>query len=166
MSSSAPTVQHPEASPSAGAGHPSDLELLRNAGPPGWENPLPRNPYHLLVIGAGPAGLIAARTAAMLGAKRALIERDRLGGDSLNYASGPSKTVIRTSRNYADMRGPVHFGAEAPENIQISFALVMDRVRRIRTRISRANSAARLADMGIDLFFGRARFLGPRVRAF
>src|ERR1700676_4165099 len=105
MSSSAPTVQHPEASPSAGAGHPSDLELLRNAGPPGWENPLPRNPYHLLVIGAGPAGLIAARTAAMLGARVALIERDRLGGGSLNHAPVPTKKILRTSRNYGDMRG-------------------------------------------------------------
>jgi pyruvate/2-oxoglutarate dehydrogenase complex dihydrolipoamide dehydrogenase (E3) component len=140
-----------------------DRELIANVRPPGWRNPSPRNPYHLLVIGAGPAGLIAARTAAMLGAKVALIERDRLGGDSLNHASVPSKTMIRTSRNYADMRGAVNFGAEAPENIPISFALAMDRVRRIRTRISRANSAARLADMGIDLFFGAARFLGPDV---
>src|ERR1700692_4378616 len=140
-----------------------DRELLANVRPSGWRNPSPRNPYHLLVIGAGPAGLIAARTAAMLGAKVALIERHRLGGDSLNYASVPSKTMIRTSRNYADMRGAVNFGAEAPENMQPRFALAMDRVRRIRTRISRANSAARLADMGIDLFFGAARFLGPDV---
>src|SRR6202171_6790912 len=137
MSSSATTVQHPEASPSVAVEDEYDRELIANVRPPGWRNPSPRNPYHLLVIGAGPAGLIAARTAAMLGAKVALIERDRLGGDSLNYASVPSKTIIRTSRNYADMRGAVNFGAEAPENIQISFALAMDRVRRIRTRISR-----------------------------
>src|ERR1700676_525915 len=163
MSSSATTVQHPEASPSVGVGNAYDLELIANVRPPGWENPLPRTPYHLLVIGAGPAGLIAARTAAMLGAKVALIERDRLGGGSFNSASVPSNTSIRTSRNYADMRGAVNFGAEAPENIQISFALAMDRVRRIRTRISRANSAARLADMGIDLFFGAARFPGADV---
>jgi pyruvate/2-oxoglutarate dehydrogenase complex dihydrolipoamide dehydrogenase (E3) component len=137
-----------------------DRELIANVRPSGWQNPSPRNPYHLLVIGAGPAGLIAARTAAMLGAKVALIERDRLGGDSLNYASVPSKTMIRTSRNYADMRSAVNFGAERPANIQIPFALAMDRVRRIRTRISRVNSAARLTDMGIDLFFGAARFVG------
>jgi pyruvate/2-oxoglutarate dehydrogenase complex dihydrolipoamide dehydrogenase (E3) component len=138
-----------------------DSELIANVRPPGWRNPSPRNPYHLLVIGAGPAGLIAARTAAMLGAKVALIERDRLGGDSLNYASVPSKTMIRTSRNYADMRNATIFGAEPPANIQISFTLAMDRLRRIRTRIGRANSASRLTDMGVDLFFGAARFVGP-----
>src|SRR6202165_488208 len=160
MSSSATTVQHPEASRSVEVGNAYDLELIANVRPPGWENPLPRNPYPLLVIGGGPAGLIAARTAAMLGARVAFIERDRLGGDSLNYASVPSKTMIRTSRNYADMRSAVNFGAERPTNIQIPFALAMDRVRRIRTRISRVNSAARLTDMGIDLFFGAARFVG------
>src|SRR6202043_3000390 len=100
-----------------------DRELLANVRPPGWENPLPRNPYHLLVIGAGPAGLIAARTAAELGARVALIERDRLGGDSLNYASVPTKTIIRTSRNYADMRNAVNFGVEPPAQIDLNLAL-------------------------------------------
>src|ERR1700730_4219699 len=161
MSSSATTVQHPEASPSVGVGNAYDLELIANVRPPGWENPLPRNPYHLLIIGAGPAGLVAARTAARLGAKVALIERDRLGGDSLHYASVPTKTLIRTSRNYADMRGASSFGSRAPADIPVDFALAMDRVRRIRTQISRANSASRLVEMGIDLFFGEACFLGP-----
>ena len=161
MSSSATTVQHPEASPSVGVGNAYDLELIANVRPPGWENPLPRNPYHLLVIGAGPAGLIAARTAAMLGARVALIERDRLGGDSLNYASVPTKTIIRTSRNYADMRNAVNFGVEPPAQIDLNFALAMDRVRRIRARISRSMAATRLTDLGVDLYFGAARFIGP-----
>jgi pyruvate/2-oxoglutarate dehydrogenase complex dihydrolipoamide dehydrogenase (E3) component len=138
-----------------------DNELIANVRPPEWRNPTPQNPYHLLIIGAGPAGLVAARTAARLGAKVALIERDRLGGDSLHYASVPTKTLIRTSRNYADMRGASSFGGKAPADIPVDFALAMDRVRRIRTQISRANSASRLVEMGIDLFFGEACFLGP-----
>ena len=141
--------------------NPHDLELIANVRPPGWQNPSPRNPYHLLVIGAGPAGLIAARTAAALGARVALIERDRLGGDSLNYASVPTKTIIRTSRTYADMRSAANFGAEEPAAIHIDFALAMDRVRRIRARISRSNSASRLTNLGVDLYFGAARFVGP-----
>jgi pyruvate/2-oxoglutarate dehydrogenase complex dihydrolipoamide dehydrogenase (E3) component len=138
-----------------------DQELIANVRPPAWRNPLPRNPYQLLVIGGGPAGLVAARTAALWGARVALIERHRLGGDSLNYASVPSKTMIRTSRTYADIRGAPQFGAEAPANIQLNFAMAMDRMRRIRALISRRNSAARLTNMGIDLFFGRASFTGP-----
>ncbi len=138
-----------------------DRELIANVRPPAWQNPLPRNPYQLLVIGAGPAGLMAARTAAMLGARVALIERDRLGGDSLNYASVPSKTIIRTSRTYADMNEAAQFGAEIPAGIQVNFAMAMERIRRIRALISRSNSAARLTNLGIDLFFGSASFTGP-----
>jgi len=41
-----------------------DNELIANVRPPEWRNPTPQNPYHLLIIGAGPAGLVAARTAA------------------------------------------------------------------------------------------------------
>ena len=40
-----------------------DDELCLNGRPPDWCNPRPREPYHLLVIGAGPAGLVAARAA-------------------------------------------------------------------------------------------------------
>ena len=37
--------------------------------------------YDLAVIGAGSAGLVAATFAARIGAKVALVERDRIGGD-------------------------------------------------------------------------------------
>ncbi|MBU6484230.1 MAG: mercuric reductase [Betaproteobacteria bacterium] len=137
---------------------PYDRELCDNLRPPDWRNPRPREPYHLLVIGAGPAGLVAARRAAALGAKVALIERRLLGGGSLNYGSVPSKTLIRSSRLYAEMRDAANFGVTPPENIRVDFAMAMERMRRIRTRISRVDSAARLAAEGIDVFFGTARF--------
>ena len=37
----------------------NDLGL--NGRPAGWRNPQPSEPYHLLVIGAGPSGLVADR---------------------------------------------------------------------------------------------------------
>ena len=58
-----------------------DAGRTLNGRPPGWRNPTPRDPYHLLVIGAGPAGLVAARAAAALGARVAFIEK-RLWDDS------------------------------------------------------------------------------------
>ena len=137
---------------------PHDRELCDNARPPAWLNPRPRDPYHLLVIGAGPAGLVAARGAAELGARVALVECHLLGGDCLNYGCVPSKTLIRTSRLYAEMRNAANFGARAPDNIVVDFPMAMERMRRIRTRISRVDSAARLTAAGIDVFFGTARF--------
>ena len=138
---------------------PHDRELCDNARPPNWRNPLPRDPYHLLIIGAGPAGLVAARGAAALGARVALVECHLLGGDCLNYGCVPSKTLIRTSRLYAEMRNAANFGARPPDDIQVDFPMAMERMRRIRTRVSRVDSAARLAAEGIDVYFGTARFI-------
>ena len=58
--------------------------LVDNVHPPAWRNPMPAGIYNVVVIGAGPGGTTAAREAAALGAKVALIERNLIGGDSLN----------------------------------------------------------------------------------
>ncbi len=137
---------------------PHDRALCDNVRPPNWINPLPRDPYHLLIAGAGPAGLIAARRAAALGARVALVERDLLGGNSLNYGCVPSKPLIRTSRLYAEMRDAANYGATAPRDFQADFQMAMERMRRIRARLSRMDSAERLSADGIDVFFGTARF--------
>ena len=84
---------------------------------PAWRNPDPRGRYHLLVVGAGPAGLITAETAVRRGARVALIERNLLGGTCLNVGCIPSKTIIRTSRLYRDMRDAEMFGGRAPSEI-------------------------------------------------
>ena len=128
---------------------------------PSWRNPDPRGPYHLLIIGAGPAGLIAARAAVRGGARVALIERTLLGGRCLNNGCIPSKAIIRTSRLYREMRDAEHFGGRVPGGIAVDFPAVMERVRRIRARLSERGSAERLAAMGIDVHFGEARFAGP-----
>src|SRR5260370_20549779 len=76
--------------------------LLRNTHPPDWVNPEPAPRYHLVVIGAGTAGLVSAAGAAGLGAKVALVERQLLGGDCLNTGCVPSKAMIRASRAVAE----------------------------------------------------------------
>jgi pyruvate/2-oxoglutarate dehydrogenase complex dihydrolipoamide dehydrogenase (E3) component len=128
--------------------------------PPGWHNPRLRDKYDLVVIGAGPGGLTAARGAAMRGAKVALVERALIGGDSLNVGSVPSKALIRTARIYADMRGTESFGSRTPDTIAVDFPAAMDRMRRVRSRLGRAVSAHRISEAGIDVYFGEARFAG------
>jgi pyruvate/2-oxoglutarate dehydrogenase complex dihydrolipoamide dehydrogenase (E3) component len=140
---------------------PDDSELCLNGRPPDWRNPVPRGPYHLIVIGAGPAGLVAARAAAALGARVALIEKHLLGGISLNYGCIPSQALIRTSRLYAEMRNAEAFGARSPSTIEVDFGLAMARMRRIRARAGRVDSALRIVAEGIDLFFGTSTFIRP-----
>jgi pyruvate/2-oxoglutarate dehydrogenase complex dihydrolipoamide dehydrogenase (E3) component len=156
MLPSTPTQDLPQADP-------ADDELCRNGRPPDWRNPTPREPYHLVVIGAGPAGLVAARAAAALGARVALVEKHLMGGLSLNYGCIPSQALIRTSRLYAEMRNAEAYGARSPPGIEVDFPLAMARMRRIRARAGRVDSAARIAAAGIDLFFGTASFVGPAV---
>ena len=118
------------------------------------------SPYDLLIIGAGPAGLVAAEAAVREGARVALIERNLLGGNCLNTGCIPSKTIIRTSRLYRDMRNAEHFGGQVPGGMAVDFPAVMERVRRIRTRLGERISAANLAELGIDVHFGEAYFAG------
>src|SRR5208283_2335311 len=135
--------------------------LLQNVRPPDWRNPEPVATYNLVIIGAGPAGMLTALSAARVGAKVALIERNRFGGMCFNVGCISSKAIIRTSRLYAEMRNAENFGAQVPTGMSVDFPAVMERMRRVRARISRRISAQRLSSMGVDVYFGEARFAGP-----
>ena len=58
----------------------------------------------LAVIGAGPAGYVAAIRAAQLGMKTACIEREYLGGTCLNVGCIPSKALLDSSERFREAR--------------------------------------------------------------
>lgn len=133
--------------------------LVSNVHPLGWVNPRPAGRYNLVVIGAGTAGLVTAAGAAGLGAKVALIERSLLGGDCLNVGCVPSKGVISAARVAAAVRNAREFGVEVPDGVNANFATAMQRMRRLRARISPNDAATRFRDLGIDVYFGQAQFV-------
>ena len=128
-----------------------NLELVSNVHPPDWKNPDPAPMYNLEVMGAGTAGLVSAAGAAGLGAKVALVERNLLGGDCLNYGCVPSKCIIRSSRVYSEIRDAHQYGFRVPEGAEADFPAVMERMRRLRAQISHHDSARRFQDLGVDL---------------
>ena len=75
-----------------------DRRLASLVRPPNFRNPSPASKYDLVVIGGGTAGLVCAAGAAGLGARVALVERARLGGDCLNTGCVPSKSMLRSAR--------------------------------------------------------------------
>lgn len=137
-----------------------DRRLAENVHPPDWQNPTPAHRYNLVVIGAGTAGLVTAAAAAGLGARVALIERSLMGGDCLNFGCVPSKALIRSARAAAALREAESLGLHMPVPPQVDFGRVMERVRRLRAGLSVHDSAQRFRDLGVDVFFGKARFRG------
>ena len=109
--------------------------------PTDYQNPQPQPRYHLVVVGAGPAGLISAIGAAGLGAKVALIERHRMGGDCLNVGCMPSKALLAFSKQ----RGA---------DFQHAFAWL----REVRAGIAPHDSVERYIEAGVDVFLGDALF--------
>jgi pyruvate/2-oxoglutarate dehydrogenase complex dihydrolipoamide dehydrogenase (E3) component len=134
-------------------------KLVSYLHPPDWVNPQPASSYNLVVIGAGPAGLIVAAGAAGLGAKVALIEKHLMGGDCLNVGCVPSKALIRSSRTVGEIWKASKFGVHVSDSVEVDFAAVMERLRRIRAGISDVDSVQRYQDkLGVDVFLGSGRF--------
>lgn len=147
--------------------------LLDNVHPETWTRPEPAPRYNLVVLGGGTAGLVSAVGAASLGARVALVEKNALGGDCLNVGCVPSKALIRSARAAAAtrtadrygifppaVRAGDQFGERAVAGPEVHFDEVMQRVRRLRARLSPHDSARRLSSLGIDVFFGAGRFTG------
>lgn len=139
----------------------SEQSRIENVHPPAWENPRAKDKYQMVVVGGGTAGLVTAAIAAGLGATTALVERHQMGGDCLNAGCVPSKALLRTARAW-------HAAAMARERFdgpgvagQGDFAAAMRSMERIRADLSDADSARRYRDMGVDVFFGQARFTRP-----
>jgi pyruvate/2-oxoglutarate dehydrogenase complex dihydrolipoamide dehydrogenase (E3) component len=120
----------------------SDALLDAHVRPPNWRSPSPSRRYDLVVIGGGTAGLVCAAGAAGLGARVALVERNRLGGDCLNTGCVPSKTLLAAAAQRMD------------------FADAMSRVRATRRELAPNDSAARMTSLGVHVFFGSASFAG------
>ena len=142
---------------------PEDIhneKLISNVHPPSWVNPDSADRYNLVAIGAGAAGLISTAGAAGLGARVALIEKHLLGGDCLNVGCVPSKALIRAARTYAEVRDAADFGVDVPPGTSVNFGKVMERMRRLRAKIAPNDSAKRYTELGVDVYFGEAKFIG------
>jgi pyruvate/2-oxoglutarate dehydrogenase complex dihydrolipoamide dehydrogenase (E3) component len=134
--------------------------LAHHTHPTEWTNPQPSGRYNLVVLGAGTAGLVCAAGAAGLGAKVALVEKHRLGGDCLHVGCVPSKALLRCARAAAEVRRANEFGVQTgPANVD--FAAVMERMRRLRAEISPHDSVQRFREFGVEVYLGEGRFTSP-----
>jgi pyruvate/2-oxoglutarate dehydrogenase complex dihydrolipoamide dehydrogenase (E3) component len=119
--------------------------------------------YDMIVIGAGAAGLTAAGMSALLGAKTALIERRRLGGDCTWTGCVPSKTLLRAASVAHQIRTADRFGLVASQP-QVEFSNVMDHVRRTRQHVYEdADAPPNMERLGVEVVMAGACFLDPHT---
>ena len=116
--------------------------------------------YNVVVIGAGTAGLVTAAGTAGLGGRVALIERNKMGGDCLNFGCVPSKALISSARLVHTMRRAEDWGLRKIEP-QFEFEAVFARMRSRRAKIAPNDSQERFESLGVDVFRGEAKFRGP-----
>lgn len=118
--------------------------------------------YDLIVVGGGPAGLVAAAGGASMGARVALVERDRLGGDCLHHGCVPTKTLVRSARVAHLLSRAPEFGLR-PVQPEVDFPAVMERVRRTVDTVGAHDDPERFTRMGVTVYLGEeARFEAPR----
>ncbi len=118
--------------------------------------------YDLAIIGAGSAGLTAARFAARLGRRVALIEASRVGGDCTWTGCIPSKALLHAAKVAHTIRSGGAYGIRAGEP-EVDFPAVMARIRRVIEEIYAAESPDALRAEGIDVIEGRAEFENART---
>ena len=118
------------------------------------------DPWDLLVVGGGTAGLVGAHTAARLGARVALVERERTGGDCLWTGCVPSKALLAAAGRAADARRAAALGVSV-SGVTTDLEAVLAHVRSAIAAIEPADSPDALREAGVHVLSGSARFTAP-----
>lgn len=120
--------------------------------------------YDIVIIGAGAAGITAARFAAQLGRKVALVEKHRVGGDCTWAGCVPSKTLLKVAKVAHDMRHADRYGVGPVEPV-IDLKTVMGHVSSVVDQVYQPESPEALQAEGIDVHLGPARFVDSHTIA-
>ena len=117
--------------------------------------------YDAIVIGTSQGGRFLPVDLAKAGQKVALVERDQVGGVCVNRGCTPTKTMVASARLAYQARRGTEFGVRTGP-VSVDLAAVRER-KRAMVAGARENYASRLAQNGLDLIQGEARFTGPQT---
>ncbi len=122
-------------------------------------------PYDVVVVGAGQAGIPLAHRLARAGQRVALVERRRLGGSCVNFGCTPTKAAIASARVAQLARRAWEFGLEVPE-VRVDFPRVLARARAMADQSRIALRKGLEETDNPRLLRGHARFTGQRGGLF
>lgn len=112
-----------------------------------------------VVIGAGPGGYVAAIRLGQLEVETVLVERDRLGGECLNYGCIPSKALIHAGNLVQRAQHSEKLGITVKDvdvDVEKLQAWKQGVVDRLTSGVGTLCKAA-----GVEILDGDARFEGP-----
>jgi pyruvate/2-oxoglutarate dehydrogenase complex dihydrolipoamide dehydrogenase (E3) component len=115
----------------------------------------------LVVVGAGPAGVLAAVRAAELGARTHLLARAEFGGMAANDGPVPVRTLAHASRLMRDARQLGRYGVSVSDPV-LDYASLLARVREVVDDVCAHSSLRRQIDtLGVMVRdqTGTARFV-------
>jgi len=121
---------------------------------------MPLLSFDIAIIGGGSGGLSVAAGAAQLGAKVALIEKAKMGGDCLNYGCVPSKALIAAGDAAETIRKAARFGVNGHEP-EIDFAKIHGHVHGVIANIAPNDSVERFEKLGCTVIQAAAKFVSP-----
>ena len=119
----------------------------------------------VLVIGAGPAGVLAALRAADLGARTTLVASAEFGGMAANDGPVPVRTLAHAGRLMREARQLSQYGVNVSEPV-LDYPRLLARVRQVAGDV-RAHSSLReqIDSLGVTVHeqVGAARFVDPHT---
>jgi dihydrolipoamide dehydrogenase len=116
--------------------------------------------YDVAVIGAGPAGYIAAIRAAQLGLTAAIIEKKYMGGVCLNVGCIPSKALLRNAELAHILQNRAKEFGFSFDNLSLDYAVAFKRSRQVSTRLVKGVGFL-MRKNKIDIYEGAGTILSP-----
>jgi len=120
--------------------------------------------YDLIIVGAGPAGYLAAERAGAAGLSTMLIEKSNLGGVCLNEGCVPSKTILHSSKLYNQAMNSQAYGVTVSEAV-FNLSVVMARKEKLIESL-RKGIAATLKKNRVTVETGEGKILPKQNDAF
>jgi dihydrolipoamide dehydrogenase len=116
--------------------------------------------YDVIVIGAGPAGYVAAIRAAQLGQKTAIVDKQWMGGVCLNVGCIPSKSLLRNAEIAHILRERGKDFGFSFDNLELDYSVAFKRSRQNSDRLTKGVGFL-MKKNGIDVHMGTARLTKP-----